>query len=62
MSKIIKRVDPGLKPVRHTCPKCQSIIEFEEKDIKHGHQLDDPHVECPVCGGWINKNKVWPKS
>ena len=59
MSKIIKRVEPGLKPKRHTCPKCQSVIEFEEKDIVHWHQLDTPYLDSPVCSTYITKQAVW---
>lgn len=59
MAKIIKRgQDPRTKPVRHTCGKCKSVIEFTRSDI-HGDQRDGNYVKCPVCNSFINSSVVF---
>ena len=41
---------------RITCPSCDSLLAYWEKDIEYkaDYQLENPrYIECPVCGADI---------
>lgn len=39
---------------RITCPVCDSLLAYLEKDIKSDYQSENPcYIQCPVCGAVI---------
>ena len=49
--KMIKVLKEGQNRYIAICPNCESIMEFDETDIRYG-QIECPyiHILCPVCG------------
>ena len=64
MAKVIeKRTEHIPKPVKHTCKRCKSKIEFDHTDIKYSSDpreiTQSAYVVCPVCNTYIDKKVIW---
>ncbi len=59
MMTIIKN-GRGKKRYQGTCPKCESILEFDDAEIKVYHDFDCDcdcdYVICPVCNEFLYKD------
>ena len=44
------------KEARCTCPKCYSVLQYTEADVKVSQQYNDEEywIACPICGTAID--------
>lgn len=55
--KVISKPDVSQWAYAKTCPKCESQLEMDQSDIRHGHSEGDGpypssdyyYANCPVC-------------
>lgn len=49
--EIVERKDLSTDKYRQTCPRCGSVLEWENSDVQVDR--DGLYLECPVCGAFF---------